>query len=66
MCFSMASDYDYTAITCGGCHLHGFVFCKCGGGGGVLHTYRHGLASVERADRRLSLGVCRELHKSAA
>lgn len=35
-------------------------------GGGVLHTYRHGLASVERADRRLSLGVCGELHKSAA
>lgn len=48
---------------CKGCHLHVCVSCTCGG---VLHTHWHGLAAVECTDRRLSLGVCGELDKSAA
>lgn len=62
MCFSHAERLDYcdhmADATC-------MVLCFASVGG-VLHTYRHGLASVERADCRLSLGVCGELHKSAA
>lgn len=63
MYFSMASDCDYCD------HMRRMPpawFRVLQVWGGVLHTYRHGLASVERADRRLSLGVCGELHKSAA
>lgn len=63
MCLFPSPVITTTVITCSGYHLHAFVFCKCGG---VLHTHWHGLASMERTDCRLSLGVCRELDKSAA